>query len=92
MTDETFAAWVRRAHEGALLVALEMVTTHAGALRILRAEASGRRRGLVLLTAHRRLAQLEGHERPGQRVSVIAEAVAEETARLDHERRREGVS
>lgn len=88
MTELQFAELLRRQPEGAILLALEQVKTADGALLILRAEQGGLRRRQVLATAHRRLSQLDGSERPGQRVAIVAEGVAMETARLAFEKRK----
>jgi hypothetical protein len=82
ISDTSFAALIRSQPRDVMLLALEQVTTYAGALRIYRAEANGLRRWNVLLTAARRLEQLGGTERPGVRTSLIAAGVALEPGQV----------
>lgn len=71
MTERLFAAVVARSSIDAIRLALEHVETEAGALRIYRAEARGRRRLTLLITAERRIQQLRGQEAPGLRTQLM---------------------
>lgn len=73
---------VRRSPAVGVILALEQVTTVAGAQRIYHAELAGRRRSRVLRSADRRIAQLRGTEDLSHRTRLVVAATVVETDAL----------